>query len=53
MSGNGARVLIDLNAPTFQSDLFDLDSSEVKKILNTLKKLSGLTWNEVFRDHGL
>ena len=53
MSGNEAKVLLDLNAPTFQSDFFDLDANEVKKMLKTLKKLRGLTWNEVFRDHGL
>lgn len=53
MSGNDAKVLLDLNVPGFQSDLFDLDASEVKKILKTLKKLRGLTWNEVFQDGGL
>lgn len=53
MSGNDAKVLLDLNAPGFQSDLFDLDASEVKKILKTLKKLRGLTWNEIFPDRGL
>jgi hypothetical protein len=53
MSGNDAKVLLDLNAPQFQSGLFDLDPSEVKKVLKTLKKLRGLTWNEIFRDRGL
>lgn len=53
MSGNDAKVLLDLNSQTFQADLFDLDASEVKKVLKTLKKLKGLTWNEVFRDRGL
>lgn len=53
MSGNDAKVLLDLNCPEFQADLFDLDVSEVKKILKTMKKLRALTWNEVFRDQGL
>ncbi len=53
MSGNDAKVLLDLNFPDFQSDLFDLDASEVKKVLKTLKKVKGLTWNDVFRDRGL
>lgn len=53
MSGNDAKVLLDLNAPGFQADLFDLDASEIRKILKTLKKLRGLAWNEVFRDSGL
>ena len=53
MSGNDAKVLLDLNYPEFQSELFDLDISEVKKIFKTFKKLKAMTWNEVFRDHGL
>ncbi len=53
MSGNNAKVLLDLNVPSFQSDLFDLDASEIKKVFKTLKKLKGLTWNEIFRDRGL
>lgn len=53
MNGNDAKVLLDLNFPDFQSELFALDASEVKKIFKTLKKLRGVTWNEVFRDRGL
>lgn len=53
MSGNNAKVLLDLNVPSFQSDLFSLDTAEVKKVFKTLKKLRGSTWNEVFRDQGL
>jgi hypothetical protein len=53
MSGNEAKVLLDLNYPGFQGELFDLDVAELKKTFKTLKKLRILTWNEVFRDHGL
>lgn len=53
MSGNDANVLLDLNYPEFQSELFDLDISEVKKVFKTFKKLRSMTWNEVFGDHGL
>ncbi|MDP1607541.1 MAG: hypothetical protein Q8L93_13045 [Rhodocyclaceae bacterium] len=53
MSGNDAKVLLDLNYPGFQSELFDLDASEAKKVFKTFKKLANMTWNEVFRDHGL
>jgi len=31
MSGNDAKVLLDLNSPSFLDDLFDLDAPEVKK----------------------
>lgn len=53
MSGNGAKVLLDLNYPDFQTELFDLDVSEVKKVFKTLRKVSNMTWNDVFMDHGL
>ncbi len=53
MSGNQEKVLLDLNYPEFQSALFDLDTSEVKKVFKTLKKIKGMTWQGVFQDHGL
>ena len=50
---NEDAVLLDLNVPTFQKTLFELDAGEVKKVFKTFQKLQALTWNEVFRDHGL
>lgn len=53
MSGNAVRVLLDLNAPTFQDAFFELEPAEIKRVLKTLKKIRGLSWNDLFRDHGL
>lgn len=53
MTGNNARVLLDLNYPGFQAELLDLDPAELRKVFKTLKKLRTLTWQEVFRDKGL
>lgn len=53
MSGNDDKILLDLNYPAFQDELFDLDIPEIKKIIKTFKKLRLLTWNELFRDQGL
>lgn len=53
MSGNDATILLDINYPAFQDELFDLDASEFKKVCKTFKKLKGLTWNGLFRDPGL
>lgn len=53
MNGNDDKVLLDLNYPTFQDELFDLDAPEIKKIIKALKKIKGLAWNDLFRDHGL
>jgi len=51
--GNDAKVLLDLNFPGFQAELFNLDVSEIRKIFKTFKKLRALTWNDIFRDKGL
>ena len=53
MSGNDAKVKLDLNFPEFQSELFDLDIPEIKKIFKSFKKLRSLTWNQLFTDQGL
>ncbi len=48
-----AKVLLDLNLPAFQDDLFALEPNEVRLILKTLRKLRGLDWQAVYRDPGL
>ena len=53
MSGNNAKVLLDLNFPAFQDELFDLDAAEFKKICKTFRKLKSLAWSELFKDSGL
>lgn len=46
-------VLIDLNNPVFQEDLFSLEKEEVLNILGTLRKIKKLSWTDVYRDKGL
>ncbi len=48
-----AKVLLDLNLPAFQDDLFALEPNEVRLILKTLRKLRGLHWPRVHRSPGL
>jgi len=50
LSGNDDRVLLDINYPAFQDELFELDAAEFKKGSKTLKKIKGLTWQDLFRD---
>lgn len=50
---NDDKVMLDLNVPSFQKKLFELDAAETKKVFKTFQKLQTMTWNEVFRDHGL
>ena len=44
---------LDLNFPDFQAQLFALDSNELRQAIKTLRKVSGLSWEQVYADHGL
>jgi len=46
-------VRLDLNNPVFQRRLFNLPKREQRNILNTLRKLSNMSWPQVYIDHGL
>ena len=47
------RVKLDLNNEVFQRNLLDLDKAERSRVLDTLKKVLQLDWNQVYRDPGL
>jgi hypothetical protein len=44
---------LDLNNPVFQRQLFNLSKSNQRNILNTLRKLADMTWQQVYSDYGL
>ncbi|MBI4768226.1 MAG: hypothetical protein HY787_27120 [Deltaproteobacteria bacterium] len=46
-------VLLDLNNPVFQKNLFSLSKQEQREVLGTLKKLSKMDWDQVYNDRGL
>ena len=46
-------VRLDLNFHEFQEQLFDLDSGELRQTVKTLRKVSRLTWQQVYSDQGL
>ena len=48
-----SRILLDLNNPVFQQDLFVLQKSEALAVLKILKKVSQLTWEQLYKDQGL
>ncbi len=50
---NASRVKLDLNNEIFQKNLLGLDKTERNRILDTLKKLLQLDWEQVYRDQGL
>lgn len=47
------KIFIDLNNPIFQQDLFNLNKSEALAVLKTFKKISQLTWEQLYQDSGL
>ena len=46
-------VRLDLNNRVFQRQLFNLPKIEQHNILNILRKLATMTWQQVYADHGL
>lgn len=46
-------VRLDLNFPDFQAQLFSLGADELRQAVKTLRKISGLDWQQVYTDHGL
>ena len=48
-----SRILLDLNNPIFQQDLFALSKSETVARLKILRKISQLTWEQLYKDQGL
>lgn len=50
---NNEWVRLDLNNPVFQRTLFPLSKHDQLAVLGTLRKLTDMTWNQVFRDSGL
>ncbi len=53
LSSSQRRVLLDLNNPVFQEQLFNLPKTEQHNVLNTFRKLSRMTWHQLYSDHGL
>lgn len=48
-----SKILLDLNNPVFQKDLFTLQKAEAFALLKTFKKISQLTWEQLYQDQGL
>jgi len=46
-------VLLDLNSPVFQRDLFALEKRGQVALLSTLKRIRAMTWRQLYSDSGL
>ena len=47
------RVLLDLNHPTFQTHWFALPAAEALKVMEALRRIGKMTWNELYADRGI
>lgn len=47
------KILLDINSPIFQEDLFALEKEEQRALLGILKKIKQLTWNELYKSKGI
>ena len=50
---NNENVQLDLNSEVFQQGLRRLEKGEQQPVLDTLKKIARLSWDQVYRDRGL
>ena len=53
MSPRSDRVRLDLNNPTFQEVLFALEKHQQRTVFGTLRKLSAMSWSQIYHDSGL
>lgn len=47
------KVLLDLNNPVFQEDLFSLEKEETVRLIGAFRKVKQLAWPEIYKDKGL
>ncbi len=52
-SKDPSTILIDMNIPDFQDQLFSLEKIEQRALLNTLRKMKKLTWDSLYLDKGI
>jgi hypothetical protein len=52
VAGGSRRVRLDLNSPDFQEVFFRLEVSELRQVVLSLRRLSGLDWSTLYRHTG-
>ena len=48
-----SAIKLDLNNPQFQKDFLSLEKIELLALTKTLRKISRLSWSELYIDNGL
>jgi len=52
MAGAGSRVRLDLNSLSSRTPFFRLQSGELKQVVASLRRLSQLDWDTLYRHTG-
>lgn len=52
MTDAGSRIRLDFNSPEFQDVFFRLESSELKQVVASLRRLRQFDWNTLYRHAG-
>jgi hypothetical protein len=47
-----SRIRLDMNSPEFQDVLFRLEAAELRQVIASLRRLSGLEWTALYRHTG-
>jgi hypothetical protein len=50
---SSTKILLDLNYPGFQDDLFGLEPNDLRGVLEALRKIRSLDWPTFYKDRGL
>ena len=52
MAGRSDRVRLDLNSPDFQETFFSLETTDLKQVVASLRRLRSLGWEELYKHPG-
>ena len=52
MAAVGNRIRLDLNSPEFLDVFFGLETTELKQVVASLRRLRELDWNSLYRHTG-
>lgn len=53
MSSEPQLIRLDLNNAEFQQQFFSLQKADASSVLATLRKLSRMSWEQIYQDSGL
>lgn len=48
-----SNIILDLNCPVFQKDLFTLGKQDAFAVLKTLRTISHISWDNLYKSKGL